>query len=102
MYNGRCGYCSKIDYLTIDHILPVSKGGTGRYENVIPACEICNKCKEDMDLQQFRTKIALLMNVKENLELLNIPHKFVLDPCWETLLDRFKHNLTVTFWYDKH
>jgi len=45
LQNGRCFYCkNKID-LTIDHIIPVSKGGEHTQSNIVAACKSCNSRK---------------------------------------------------------
>ena len=45
-YNHRCVYCDrKLQRLTQDHIIPVSKGGRHTIENVVPACASCNSRK---------------------------------------------------------
>lgn len=35
------------DQLTVDHIVPLSKGGSGRMENLQTACTDCNQEKAD-------------------------------------------------------
>ncbi len=42
----KCAYCSSEKNLTIDHILPKSKGGKNTWENLITACGKCNLKKE--------------------------------------------------------
>jgi len=47
-YNYRCAYCGcelNSDTVTIDHQIPLSRGGTNYIENIAPACKICN-CKK--------------------------------------------------------
>jgi 5-methylcytosine-specific restriction endonuclease McrA len=44
----RCQYCSRGDVtLTIDHIVPKSKGGDDTWENLVAACVNCNNKKGD-------------------------------------------------------
>ncbi|MCZ2142637.1 MAG: HNH endonuclease [Ignavibacteriales bacterium] len=44
----RCAYCGKSNIpLTIDHIIPRSKGGENSWENLISACPKCNSKKGD-------------------------------------------------------
>ena len=44
----KCVYCGKSDVvLTIDHILPKSRGGEDSWENLISACPKCNSKKGD-------------------------------------------------------
>ncbi len=37
-----CQYCNKKTKLTIDHVIPKSRGGTDTWENLTTACERCN------------------------------------------------------------
>lgn len=46
----RCLYCGDQftrSELTRDHVRPVSRGGTDRWENVVAACKRCNWQKDD-------------------------------------------------------
>lgn len=40
-YEGRCVYCGA-DADTIDHVLPLSRGGLHEIDNLVPACASCN------------------------------------------------------------
>jgi hypothetical protein len=43
-YGGACAYCdSPAEHL--DHVVPLSKGGTDTEDNVLPACAPCNLSK---------------------------------------------------------
>ena len=45
---GECHYCHKHfppDRLTMDHLIPVARGGTSTKGNVVPACFACNQAK---------------------------------------------------------
>ncbi len=44
--NHQCQYCGTNDSpLTVDHILPRSRGGESTWENLIAACPRCNSAK---------------------------------------------------------
>ena len=48
LQRGICHYCGKevgADNLTMDHVVPVSRGGRSTKGNVVPACDACNKTK---------------------------------------------------------
>jgi len=42
---NRCQYCGNRDALTIDHVLPRSRGGRDTWENLVTACVPCNNRK---------------------------------------------------------
>ena len=45
---NRCQYCAKQFYeedLTLDHVIPRSKGGKSTWENIVAACKACNQKK---------------------------------------------------------
>ena len=47
-----CQYCSKkTRQLTIDHVIPRSKGGLHVWENVVSACADCNHKKAGLTLR---------------------------------------------------
>lgn len=44
----RCQYCGALkspDRLTIDHVVPISRGGADDWTNVVAACKACNHRK---------------------------------------------------------
>jgi 5-methylcytosine-specific restriction endonuclease McrA len=41
----RCVYCGTSDNLTIDHIIPQSRGGKTDFENCTTSCRVCNNKK---------------------------------------------------------
>ncbi|MBI5326120.1 MAG: HNH endonuclease [Ignavibacteriae bacterium] len=44
----RCQYCgTKSHELTIDHIIPKSRGGSDSWDNLVSACKSCNNKKAD-------------------------------------------------------
>jgi 5-methylcytosine-specific restriction endonuclease McrA len=55
----ECQYCGSRKHLTIDHIIPKSKGGKTNWTNLITACHRCNVSKGDKTPEQvgFRLKI---------------------------------------------
>jgi len=41
----KCQYCGSRDRLTIDHVIPSSRGGRSNFENCVTACKPCNHKK---------------------------------------------------------
>lgn len=50
--NFTCAYCGRFRDLTVDHILPKSKGGKDTWDNLISACLKCNYKKGDRTPEQ--------------------------------------------------
>lgn len=45
-FDGRCAYCGcRPDVLTMDHVVPLARGGHHTASNVVPACQSCNSRK---------------------------------------------------------
>ena len=54
--DGRCAYCGKKDIpLEVEHIIPLSRGGTSRQSNLTLACNDCNMAKGDKTAEEFMT-----------------------------------------------
>lgn len=56
--NHMCVYCGSTRELTMDHVIPVSKGGQKVWENVVTACVKCNGKKGDRTLKQMGWKLG--------------------------------------------
>lgn len=48
-----CAYCGITDSLTIDHIIPISRGGTNAENNLTTVCGRCNKDKGGKMLSEW-------------------------------------------------
>lgn len=59
---GKCHYCElqfKPSELTMDHIVPLARGGKSNPGNIVPACKECNsKKKLDTPVDQILRKIS--------------------------------------------
>jgi 5-methylcytosine-specific restriction endonuclease McrA len=42
-----CQYCGARSNLTVDHVIPKSKGGPSSWENIVASCAPCNRRKGD-------------------------------------------------------
>jgi 5-methylcytosine-specific restriction endonuclease McrA len=48
----RCQYCGSAGRLTLDHVVPRSRGGSSIWENVVTSCAPCNLRKGDRLLEE--------------------------------------------------
>lgn len=60
---GKCSYCGKEfkpSELTMDHIVPLIRGGKSTKNNTVPACKECNSKKKyllPMEWEEYLKKI---------------------------------------------
>lgn len=47
-----CQYCGARSNLTVDHVVPRSKGGASSWENIVASCAPCNRRKGSALLRQ--------------------------------------------------
>ena len=66
---NTCQYCGKIlaaGELTLDHVIPRSRGGASTWENLVACCHNCNRRKGNM------------LPLECNMKLMREPHAFNL------------------------
>jgi len=54
--NFKCQYCGcslSNGTATLDHVLPRSRGGLHKFDNVVASCKSCNNLKDDMTAKEF-------------------------------------------------
>lgn len=55
---GKCQYCGTNKELTLDHVIPRSKGGKSTWTNLVTACKKCNSRKSDFSLEKVGMKLV--------------------------------------------
>ena len=55
---NRCQYCGSKDKLTIDHVMPRSRGGRDTWDNLVAACVPCNNRKGNRTPDEARMQLA--------------------------------------------
>lgn len=58
--NHKCQYCGSSINLTIDHIIPKSRGGDDSWENLVTACVRCNNKKGDRTPEEANMKLRTI------------------------------------------
>ncbi|KAA3487287.1 HNH endonuclease [Gossypium australe] len=66
-------YCSARDNLTIDHVLPVARGGEWKWENLVTACAKCNSKKGQKTLEEANMKLIKVPKAPKDYDILAIP-----------------------------
>lgn len=79
--DNRCQYCGSIKQLTIDHVIPKSKGGKDTWENLVVACMPCNTKKGDRTPEEWG--IPLYQKPKAPFNKMTISLKTSNVPEWK-------------------
>jgi len=58
IYNSPCFYCGSLNKITIDHIVPISRGGTHSIGNLVAACAFCNGSKSSKFLVEWKRDLT--------------------------------------------
>jgi 5-methylcytosine-specific restriction endonuclease McrA len=56
----ECQYCGARSNLTVDHVVPRSRGGDSSWENIVASCAPCNRRKGDRLPRQVGMKLQRL------------------------------------------
>ena len=68
---GVCRYCGRMTppkELTMDHIVPIARGGKSTKNNVVTACKECNNAKKQllpMEWEQYLKRVRHDENLSE-------------------------------------
>jgi len=68
----ECQYCGTKHNLTIDHVIPRSKGGGGTWDNLVACCTTCNVKKGNKSLKELGWKLKKKPKAPFNRVLLEI------------------------------
>jgi 5-methylcytosine-specific restriction endonuclease McrA len=83
-----CQYCGKTGVrMTIDHILPSSRGGKSTFENCVTSCKPCNNKKSDKtprEAKMFPKKLPVQPTIMEfiNIKMKALKIDKVLEDLW--------------------
>lgn len=56
---GRCYHCGETcarEDLTMDHVIPLSRGGRSTKKNIVVACKQCNSHKKNLTVAELRLR----------------------------------------------
>lgn len=71
---NKCFYCGEVlkpgKHTAIEHLIPVSKGGTNKWTNLVYSCLPCNSQKHDSTLTEYAIK-------KNRIDWLNNPVQLI-------------------------
>jgi 5-methylcytosine-specific restriction endonuclease McrA len=67
--SDRCFNCGSTENLTLEHLTPVSKGGSNDLSNLATLCRTCNSSKGSKTIEEF-TKYQLNLFFKDDPKIL--------------------------------
>ena len=114
-WNYQCSVCGRNDYLEFHHLIPVSKGGTDDYDNIILLCAYCHAAvhgrtltspnphrKSSIDYEEAKPILAAYfakeIGTRETKEKLNLSQKTHLSE--SSLYKRYKREHNITKFYN--
>lgn len=62
LVDPQCHYCNQ-PAVEIDHVVPISRGGTGDLSNLVPACRSCNASKNDKTLAEWERSAGAVLTL---------------------------------------
>lgn len=68
-----CQYCGHKGELTLDHVMPQSRGGADTWENLVTACAPCNQAKANRTPDEA------------GMRLLTTPRRYAAGVSWDAL-----------------
>ena len=90
-----CMYCGKQfseQYLTRDHLMPLSRGGRDRWSNVVTSCKSCNHAKGARTPDEAHMPLLAVPYVPNRAEYLVLSNRSILADQMEFLKKRFRRN----------
>jgi len=73
-----CQYCAEQSrHLTLDHVIPRSRGGEHTWENVVSACADCNRRKAGKTPKEANMKLIRTPGPPKSSPLFNIPYHYL-------------------------
>jgi 5-methylcytosine-specific restriction endonuclease McrA len=72
-----CQYCGKeTKQLTLDHVIPRSRGGEHLWENIVSACVPCNRRKAGKTPKEAGMRLTCFPSPPHNNRLFYVPHNY--------------------------
>ena len=92
--DGKCSHCGRtidLKSMTVEHVIPLSKGGTNDLSNTVALCSRCNKIKRNYVTEpQF---FYHYLKDEYKVELEEAYNKFLNDFNWVSLKSYFKNDV---------
>ncbi|MGH3131642.1 MAG: HNH endonuclease, partial [Gaiellaceae bacterium] len=92
----RCAYCGTAGgRLTLDHVVPRSRGGESIWENVVTSCAPCNLRKGNRLLEETAMRLLRIPKAPAPVLFIHLAAPRI-PPTWQTYLESFGGTATAT------
>ena len=84
--NQQCQYCAKIfkfDDLTMNHVMPKSRGGAKSWENIVTSCKACNSKKRNQTPKEAQMPLIRRPH-SPRVSLLDLNRNIPIHDDWRT------------------
>lgn len=71
-----CMHCGKDGEVTMDHLIPCSRGGGSDAENIVTCCTRCNSSRGDIDLMIWYRRLGRFPTLVVMRQYLKLCHKY--------------------------
>lgn len=61
LYTSPCNYCASITNIEMDHIIPLTRGGTHSEGNLQPLCRSCNASKGNKTMTEWKYRLTQVL-----------------------------------------
>jgi 5-methylcytosine-specific restriction endonuclease McrA len=80
-----CQYCGSRASLTVDHVIPRSKGGSSDWENIVASCAPCNRRKGDLLLRNSGMRLNRTPRTPNPTVFIQVASP-TIPPAWQAYL----------------
>ena len=97
--NMSCMYCGQrlgLDEMTLDHVIPKSRGGKDCYSNLVCCCEDCNLVKSDKTPDEAKMVLRRdprHLTPQDRIEIMMKTHKKKERQAWMDVVEKHGVNL---------
>jgi 5-methylcytosine-specific restriction endonuclease McrA len=71
LYSNPCFYCGSEEQTSIDHVIPISRGGTHGIGNLVSCCKSCNSSKCNKTIMEWKINNEKVSNTMRRLSSTN-------------------------------
>ena len=83
---NACVYCGSTKKLTLDHVIPKSKGGLNTWKNLVTCCSPCNLKKDDKLLENTNMKMRVKPYTPSYIQFINKLSNTSINEEWKPYL----------------